>query len=574
MLNEIITVDLRAWGLSEEEYSRRNNKRAMLQRALRECSTGDVQNKAYVKEFIADLLLKTYQVNSENLNHAIAFDKPASLSAQEKFAILLHMFKKEHGNQALECLIEKYELDKPKYIIEDGQTESYVITAEEINEIFNTEYHPLVFEDRLAIVVQIIYQNYKGFSVIDEIRDQNIDGVSGGVSGIPSNYMYQVAGEYDIYFHQMKKVPETHDSIWLFYRGKSIHLSFLSFGSEHELKRVCQNIYKYNHPGQLSETTGYKVNEMKDGSRIVVLRPPFAESWSFFVRKFDIPNATLLQLITDKNAGPVIRLIKYLVKGCRVTAVTGAQGTGKTTLLMAMVKHISAIFPLRVQEMAFELHLRQIYPYRNILTLRETDNISGQEGLDIQKKTDGAVNIVGEVATDPVAAWVIQTSQVASLFTLFSHHAKTFISLIESLRNSMLKTGVFSNEKIAEEQVIRVINFDIHLNRSNDGHRYIERITECVPAEQKPYDRRYNAIQDKDSREQAFMDTMVDFMERMTDRKLYEARNIVEYRDGEYVFMNKISDANLKAMLASMNQQDSQEFQLFIGQVWGGHSHG
>ena len=78
--------------------------------------------------------------------------------------------------------------------------------------------------------------------------------------------------------------------------------------------------------------------------------------------------------------------------------------------------------------------LKKIYPHHNILSLRETDTISGQEGLDVQKKTDGGVNILGEVSTDPVAAWMIQMAQVASKFTLFTHHAKTFPNLITSLR--------------------------------------------------------------------------------------------------------------------------------------------
>lgn len=185
---------------------------------------------------------------------------------------------------------------------------------------------------------------------------------------------------------QLGEVPRAHDSVWVFYEGKSIHLSFLSFGSELELRRVCQNIYKHNFPGQLSETTGYKVNEMADGSRVVVLRPRFAESWAFFVRKFDVQNATLEQLIRDEHAELPIALIRYLVMGERITAITGAQGSGKTTLLMAMVRHISALLPIRVQEMSFELQLRKIYPNRNILSLRETETISGQAGLDIQKK--------------------------------------------------------------------------------------------------------------------------------------------------------------------------------------------
>ena len=82
--------------------------------------------------------------------------------------------------------------------------------------------------------------------------------------------------------------------------------------------------------------------------------------------------------------------------------------------------------------------------------------------MDVQKKTDGSVNIIGEVATDPVASWMIQAAQVASKFTLFTHHAKTFPNLVTALRNSMLRTGVFTDEKTAEEQVVQVLNFDVH----------------------------------------------------------------------------------------------------------------
>ena len=113
---------------------------------------------------------------------------------------------------------------------------------------------------------------------------------------------------------------------------------------------------------------------------------------------------------------------------------------------MAMIENIYETMNLRITETAFELHLRKIYPTRNILSMRETETISGQECLDVQKKTDGSVNIIGEVATDPVASWMIQSAQVASKFTLFTHHAKTFPDLVTALRNSMLRAGVFTDE--------------------------------------------------------------------------------------------------------------------------------
>ena len=144
---------------------------------------------------------------------------------------------------------------------------------------------------------------------------------------------------------------------------------------------------------------------MKDGSRVVVVRPSFSETWAFFVRKFDVKRSTLEQWFKGEEGSiETIELLKYLVKGARIISITGEQGCGKTTMLMGMIENIYETMNIRVQETAFELHLRKIYPTRNILTFRETDTISGQEGLDVQKKTDGSVNIIGEVATDPVAS--------------------------------------------------------------------------------------------------------------------------------------------------------------------------
>ena len=522
-LDEITKINLYDIGLSEEELKRRKKKKYELKKALKGCTYGDVNDKKYVKELIYDLLLKEYGVDETNISKAIPFDIPSLLTDQDKFDILIYMYKKEFGYEALTQMIKKYNLATLKYI--SGETKpSYVITGEEISDIFEKEQLVLSFADKLNVVVQRIYQHYKGYSSIDEVRDMNIDGVSGGVSGLPESFLSQVAQTDGDYLDQVleNKVPRACDSIWIFFQGKSIRLAFLSFGTESELKRVCQNIYKYNNPGQLSDTNGYKINEMKDGSRVVVVRPSFSETWAFFVRKFDVKRATLEQLILFPGKEKAIDLLKFLVKGARIISLTGEQGCGKTTMLMGMIENIYETMNIRVQETAFELHLRKIYPTRNILTFRETETISGQEGLDVQKKTDGSVNIIGEVATDPVASWMIQAAQVASKFTLFTHHAKTFPNLVTALRNSMLRTGVFRNEKTAEEQVVQVLNFDIHLTKDFRGKRYVERITECIPVENKnEYTFDHRTEKTMEGKWEKFMDNATYYFSKSTNGKLY-----------------------------------------------------
>ena len=571
-LDEITKINLYDIGLSEEELKRRKNKKYELKKALKGCTYGDVNDKKYVKELIFDILEKEYGVTESNISKAIPFDVPSLLTAQDKFDILIYVYKKDFGYEALTELIKKYNLAELKYL--NGETKpSYAITAQEIEDIFEKENIVLSFADKLAIVVQRIYQHYKGYSSIDEVRDMNIDGVSGGVSGLPESFLSQVAQTDGDYLTQIEehKVPRACDSIWIFFQGKSIRLAFLSFGTEAELKRVCQNIYKYNNPGQLSDTNGYKINEMKDGSRVVVVRPSFSETWAFFVRKFDVKRSTLEQWFKGEvGSDESIELLKFLVKGARIISITGEQGCGKTTMLMGMIENIYETMNIRVQETAFELHLRKIYPTRNILTFRETETISGQEGLDVQKKTDGSVNIIGEVATDPVAAWMIQAAQVASKFTLFTHHAKTFPNLVTALRNSMLRIGQFNNEKTAEEQVIQVLNFDIHLTKDFRGKRYVERITECIPVEEKnEYTFDHRKEKTLEGKFDKFFDNATHYFSNITDRKLYTYRNILEYIDGEYVITNPITETNLKEMRLNMDETDAEAFDKFVERHWG-----
>lgn len=329
-LDEITKINLYDIGLSEEELNRRKSKKYELKKALKGCTYGDVNDKKYVKELIFDLLYKEYGVNEINISNSIPFDIPSNLTAQDKFDILIHEYKKSFGYEALTEMIKKYNLAELKY--EEGNTKpQYVITEKEIHDIYDAENLKLSFEDKLNVVVQRLYQKYKGYSAIDEVRDMNIDGVSGGVSGLPESFLSQVAQTDSDYLKQAleNKVPRACDSIWIFFKGVSIRLAFLSFGTESELKRVCQNIYKYNNPGQLSDTNGYKINEMKDGSRVVVVRPSFSETWAFFVRKFDVKRATLEQLVIYEGKDEAIQLLRFLVKGARIIALTGEQGTRK-----------------------------------------------------------------------------------------------------------------------------------------------------------------------------------------------------------------------------------------------------
>lgn len=455
-VNRILRENLYELHLDARRLRRLERQKKELRENLSCCGVGDALAKAYVLEFLQESLLKLFHLNEQTIENVFYFREKERTNAEYLFDRLLYQYKKVYGKDALRVLIEENELL--------SSTKNW-ISQEDILAVWQVRGRVFSFVEKMELLTWKVYSAYKGLGIIDELRDMHIDGVSGGVSGMPGD------------FH----------SVWMFYQGRSVHLRFLDFRSERELERICRNICRFEQPGELSKARGYLVHEMADHARVVVARPDFAESWMFFVRKLDAGGRrSLEELFVQPGAETLIALLRWLMKGCAVVGITGMQGCGKTTLLMALVEHIPAEYTLRVLELAFELHLRRWYPERNVVTFRETASIDGWEGLELQKKTDGAVSIIGEVASARVAAWMVESGQTGSLFTLFTHHAKTTRALLLSLRNSLLREGGFSNERVAVEQVVSVVDFDVHLHLDRDGRRFVERVTQICERPELP----------------------------------------------------------------------------------------
>lgn len=499
-LNQILRENLYEMNLTKEQLQHLEQQKEQLRTALKRAGTGDDKAKSYLIATIQESILKLYSMNEEKLKTTYFFSEEGEKNVAIQFEILLYLLEKEVGEDAFEVLVEKYEL------LENKRGEVPQIAAEEIRRIYEKEKRSLSFPEKLELLSRNIYAFYKGLGVIDTLRDLHIDGISGGVSG----------------------EEESLKCVWVFYKGRTVHLSFLDFESEMELERVSRNCCRYQQPGELSKTKGYLIHEMADHSRVVVVRPDFAEQWMFFIRKLEATRKKKIEeLYQQSGVETMIQLLRFLVKGCQVIGITGMQGCGKTTLLMALVDAIAPEYPIRVLEQAFELHLRDAYPERNIASFRETSMVDGQEGLEVQKKTDGAVTIIGEVVAPRVAAWMVESAQSGSLFTLFTHHARTTEGLLFSLRNSLMREGNFQSEDLALEQVVHVVNFDVHLHMERDGERYIEYINEIVPGEGK---------------------------------EKFQVRELMRYENGTYRKCGKLSCGRKQEMAKWMTREEREEF--------------
>lgn len=549
--------NFREKNMSKKQLEMKQKSKAALRKSLKEAAYGNASAKRNIKLYIKNMLLDpdmNLGIDEESIDSVIPFGKHDELKSQDKFEILLYiaynLMKDENGQpykqNGFARIIKDYRLTDP--IIVNGER-MYDFNNERLDYVFEDviKNYELTFNDKLEILSQRIFEMYKGFGVADMLFDTGIDEVDAGLSGVPKDG-YEITTS-------AKNLTYTYQSIWIMVGGIKLRMSCLSFGSQEELVRVTNNIYKYGANKVLSRKTGYVVSTMKNGSRIVTFRPPFGNTYGFLARKFDsTPSIAPEDLIKGNNAIIALTLIKWLIKGQRNIGITGAQGTGKSTMLKSLIRYIDPSFSLRIQEISAELNLNYAYPYRNIISFQETESIKSQEGLNFQKKTSGDVNIIGEVAEAAQANFVVQTAMVASLFAMFTHHAKTAYDFVMAIANNLLdpECGIYREKKEAVEMAAKILNIDIHLE-NRKGHRYLERITEIIPIQEMEYP------SDVDPNKKHEADEL-EYFKRQTDRKMFEERDLVRYVNGEFVLVHLPSKTMVEDIKKKLTLEEEKEF--------------
>lgn len=551
-LNAFLKQDINELNLTKDEADALKLSRARIRSSLKEAAYGNLRAKAIIKGYIRTVITSVdnkktgdLYITSDNINDFIPFDDISILSAQDKFLIMLQIFKKEYDKESLPEMFDLFTYNGVQWRNLDN------ITDDIVNETYDEFIvdHPLSETDKLDYIVQKIFEAFKGFGTADALFETNVDEIDAGVSGVPKD-------GFELSNKSIRNFSYSYQSIWILLHGKNIHLSCLSFGSQAEIIRVCHNVYKYNAQKVFSRKSGYVISSMADGSRVVVTRPPFSDKYAFYVRKFDsAPSIEPERIIKEDGKEIPITLVKWLIRGQRNIAITGSQGTGKTTLLKSFCSFIENL-NIRTQELAFEMYLSFAYPDKNISSFQETESVSAQEGLNVQKKTNGAVNIVGEVAEAEQASHIIQTAMVASLFAMFTHHAKTTRDLVEAIALNLLQLGLYKEKRDAVETSAKVLNIDIHLNNVK-GDRHIERISEVIPVHEDLYP---SEITGEQLTQQTLMGDMREFFKRMTDRNMFEVRELVRYIDGAFVLVNLPSDDMMAEMRSKFSAQDEAEF--------------
>lgn len=501
----------------EYEASLRNKSR--IAQAARKCVYGEENARRTIIKVFHDIIA-SHLLTLESCYSIFNFEDLETLPPEIKFEILLYCLAPQYGKNAVKFLNDTYKWSSPRYVAQSGLERREVDYAL-VDTMFKEQmpYDSLSYEQCIDVISILVYQNSKGYGKIDTLMQQNIDGLELGTVGAIRYRLLNANPDY---------VTERSCSIQL--DAQWIHLSFINFGTVDEIKRLVLNVSNTEGSEALTIKRPTKVVDMYNGSRVTCIRPNVGATWGLFVRSFSAGVISVKKWLDKpevKNWEIVDKLLFYLCQCTENTAVTGQQNTGKTTLMKGLIGYYP-YFNIRVIEMSFELQLNEIYPDRNIFCTRNDEFTSATEVQDILKKTDGYLSMAGEIATNEVAANAMQFGLVASQATMFSHHGKDYMGLIEGLTNALLSSGQFNDRDSAQGLVLDVVKHNVHC----DFHkklRVVDYIEEIVKGETiVPY-QDIKVSSDVVSAIDQSTALNREFYQRTTDRVRYTSRKIIRF---------------------------------------------
>ncbi|NLO08282.1 MAG: Flp pilus assembly complex ATPase component TadA [Clostridiales bacterium] len=550
IIKNIINMDMDALNLNKRDLENRRALKRSLSNAIRKCSQGDMNSKNIVMARAKYTLLNIMKINEAAIEDIIPFHDNNRLTAKDKFEIMLYLQKRSGNFKMFQGICEIAKLDR---LFKDSNGYYYNISDEDIHKAYDMINHTLTFDDRLNVLAQRIYEETYGLSAVDLLimEDISLDSISGGVSGITTNnYVYM---EDDILLGSHKK-SQTHESIWVIYKGKPIHLKFLSFRSDESIRRICKNLAEHGRIGHLTSAEGGIKTHLADGSRVTVFRPNNASQWTFFVRKFaNTASSMLKDLIVDQGSHYPIDVIKWAIHGCVNIFFSGDQNSGKTTYTRAAVKEIDKRQPIRTLEADFELYLNDAYSDKNILGTRPSERLPFPKLIELLKSSEAHTILFGETASLEHAKHLINLLLAGTKRIITTGHWPTSDELVSYFVHSLGGYNSSSSANI-QSMVARLIHLDVHCVKENDGHRHIDRITEIIP-----YDSEERSP-DGDKGVIGHLWEISHYLKLLAREKAYYTRDIITYEDGRYKMINPFSDGLTKVILHNLPPDKRQAF--------------
>lgn len=276
-----------------------------------------------------------------------------------------------------------------------------------------------------------------------------------------------------------------HDDVWI-ERSGQLEPTTARFASEPALLLFINQVAAY--VGRRISTEEPMLDaRLPDGSRVNVILPPLSLNGPVVtIRRFARDVVTAEDLVRTQSATPaVLDFLHACVIAKRSILVSGRTGSGKTTLLNILSGWIPAGERIITIEDSAELQLRQ--PHWIRLETRPPD-IDGRHEVTSRQLVRNSLRmrpdriVVGEVrggeAFDMLQA--MSTGHEGSLSTIHANNPRDALQRLEAL---VLMAGLEMPQWAARDMIASALNVIVHLGRTDEGRRRIEKVSEIVGRE-------------------------------------------------------------------------------------------
>jgi len=217
---------------------------------------------------------------------------------------------------------------------------------------------------------------------------------------------------------------------------------------------------------------------LPDGSRVAVVGPPASIGGpTLTIRKFN-KWFTSDELVESGSLPSEVRdLIVSLIGQRKNGIIAGGTGSGKTTLMKALLDHIPMTERLCVIEQPAELQILQ----PNTIRWEAVDAIPGQAAITPSELLAAALRhrpdriIMGEIRNE-AGYDLLQAMNTGHGGTLSTIHASSAVDALNRLANLALGARANLNHAFMRSETAKAIDFALYCERAASGRRQVREV--------------------------------------------------------------------------------------------------
>ena len=278
-----------------------------------------------------------------------------------------------------------------------------------------------------------------------------------------------------------------HDRVYIERAGKLSRVEDTTFRDDAHLMQIIQRIVA-KVGRRIDEMSPMVDARLEDGSRVNAIIPPLAlDGPSLSIRRFGSSPVSIEQMLEWRCLSPeMYEVLKAAVRARISILISGGTGSGKTTFLNMLSKHIPNNERLITIEDAAELQIQQ----ENVVRLEtRPPNIEGKGAIrqrqlvinSLRMRPDRIIigEVRGEEAFDMLQA--MNTGHEGSMTTIHANTPRDALSRLESM---IAMANLRLPEKAVRQQISSAIQIVIQLSRLSDGTRKLVKVSEITGMEQ------------------------------------------------------------------------------------------